>query len=86
MPACLVRQLRGVADERLVGFFGRQHGFVGDLGLIKLVRALTGRREVETWETAELLEPYGEWAGLASVYLLRGFSRGLIPLPAARAA
>jgi 3-methyladenine DNA glycosylase/8-oxoguanine DNA glycosylase len=63
-----------------------EHGFVGDLGLIKLVRALTGRREVETWETAELLEPYGEWAGLASVYLLRGFSRGLIPLPAARAA
>jgi hypothetical protein len=41
---------------------------------------------VEAWETAELLEPYGEWAGLASVYLLRGFSRGLIPLPAARAA
>jgi DNA-3-methyladenine glycosylase II len=63
-----------------------EHGFVGDLGLIKLVRALTGRREVETWETAELLEPYGEWAGLASVYLLRGFSRGLIPLPATRAA
>ena len=63
-----------------------EHGFVGDLGLIKLVRALTGRREVEAWETAELLQPYGEWAGLASVYLLRGFSRGLIPLPAARAA
>ena len=41
---------------------------------------------VETWETAELLEPYGEWAGLASVYLLTGFARGLIPLPAARAA
>ena len=63
-----------------------EHGFVGDLGLIKLLRALRGRTVVETWETAELLEPYGEWAGLASVYLLRGFSRGLIPLPAARAA
>lgn len=63
-----------------------EHGFVGDLGLVKLVRTLTGRHDVETWETAELLEPYGEWAGLASVYLLRGFSRGLIPLPAARAA
>jgi 3-methyladenine DNA glycosylase/8-oxoguanine DNA glycosylase len=63
-----------------------EHGLVGDLGLIKLVRALTGRRDVETWETAELLEPYGEWAGLASVYLLQGFSRGLIPLPAAHAA
>src|SRR5207248_504514 len=35
---------------------------------------------------AELLAPYGEWAGLASVYLLMGSSRGLIPLPAARAA
>jgi 3-methyladenine DNA glycosylase/8-oxoguanine DNA glycosylase len=62
-----------------------EHGFVGDLGLIKLLRALRGR-PVEAWETAELLEPYGEWAGLASVYLLRGFSRGLVQLPAARAA
>jgi 3-methyladenine DNA glycosylase/8-oxoguanine DNA glycosylase len=62
-----------------------EHGLVGDLGLVKLLRALRGR-PVETWETAELLEPYGEWAGLASVYLLRGFSQGLIPLPAARAA
>jgi 3-methyladenine DNA glycosylase/8-oxoguanine DNA glycosylase len=63
-----------------------EHGLVGDLGLVKLVRALRGRQAVETWETAELLEPYGEWAGLASVYLLTGFGRGLIPLPAARAA
>jgi 3-methyladenine DNA glycosylase/8-oxoguanine DNA glycosylase len=62
-----------------------EHGLVGDLGLVKLLRALRGR-EVEGWETAELLEPYGEWAGLASVYLLAGFGRGLIPLPAARAA
>jgi 3-methyladenine DNA glycosylase/8-oxoguanine DNA glycosylase len=62
-----------------------EHGLVGDLGLIKLLRALRGR-PVEGWETTELLEPYGEWAGLASVYLLSGFSRGLIPLPAARAA
>ncbi len=62
-----------------------EHGLVGDLGLIKLLRALRGR-PVEAWETTELLEPYGDWAGLASVYLLTGFSRGLIPLPAARAA
>ena len=62
-----------------------EHGLVGDLGLVKLLRALRGR-PVEGWETAELLEPYGEWAGLASVYLLTGFARGLIPLPAARAA
>jgi 3-methyladenine DNA glycosylase/8-oxoguanine DNA glycosylase len=70
----------------LEGLGRYEHGLVGDLGLVKLVRALTGRTVVETWETAELLEPYGEWAGLASVYLLQGFSRGLIPLPTARAA
>jgi 3-methyladenine DNA glycosylase/8-oxoguanine DNA glycosylase len=62
-----------------------EHGLVGDLGLVKLLRALRGR-PADGWETAELLEPYGEWAGLASVYLLAGFGRGLIPLPAARAA
>ena len=40
-------------------------------------------RPVEGWETAELLEPYRDWAGLASVYLLAGFSRGLLPVRAA---
>jgi 3-methyladenine DNA glycosylase/8-oxoguanine DNA glycosylase len=70
----------------LEGLGRYEHGLVGDLGLVKLVRRLRGRRTVETWETAELLEPYGEWAGLASMYLLAGFGRGLIPLPAARAA
>jgi 3-methyladenine DNA glycosylase/8-oxoguanine DNA glycosylase len=59
-----------------------EHGLVGDLGLIKLL-ARDGRR-VDATETAALLEPYGEWAGLASLYLLAGFSRGLIPLPQAR--
>jgi len=62
-----------------------EHGLVGDLGLVKLLRSLRGRL-VEGWETAELLEPYGEWAGLASVYLLAGLGRGLIPSSAARAA
>ena len=33
-----------------------------------------------------LLEPYGEWAGLASMYLLAGFGRGLLPVSEARAA
>ncbi|HJQ74534.1 MAG TPA: hypothetical protein VJ814_06585 [Gaiellaceae bacterium] len=69
----------------LEGLGRSEHGLVGDLGLVKLLRALRGR-PVETWETAELLEPYGEWAGLASVYLLAGSGRGLIPLPAGRAA
>jgi 3-methyladenine DNA glycosylase/8-oxoguanine DNA glycosylase len=69
----------------LEGLGRSEHGLVGDLGLVKFLRALRGRA-VEGWETAELLEPYGEWAGLASVYLLAGIGRGLIPLPAARAA
>jgi 3-methyladenine DNA glycosylase/8-oxoguanine DNA glycosylase len=63
------------------------YGLVGDLGLVKLLTALRGEHHrVETWETAELLAPYGEWAGIASVYLLAGFSRGLIPLDARAAA
>lgn len=61
------------------------HGLVGDLGLVKLLRAMRGR-EVEGWETAELLEPYGEFSGLASVYLLTGFGRGLLTFDAAAAA
>jgi hypothetical protein len=37
---------------------------------------------VEAEETDELLAPYGEWQGLASVYLLAGWSRGLVPVRA----
>jgi 3-methyladenine DNA glycosylase/8-oxoguanine DNA glycosylase len=59
-----------------------ERGLEGDLGLVKLLGAIRGRR-VEGWETAELLEPYGEWAGLASVYMLAGFGRGLLPVAAA---
>jgi 3-methyladenine DNA glycosylase/8-oxoguanine DNA glycosylase len=62
-----------------------EHGLVGDLGLVKLLRAIRGR-PVEGWETAELLAPYGEWAGLASVYLLAGHGRGLLPVARPRAA
>ena len=69
----------------LQGLGRYDYGLVGDLGLVKLLRALRGR-PVEGWETAELLEPYREWAGLASMYLLAGFSRGLLPVSAARAA
>ena len=69
----------------LEGLGRSDHGLVGDLGLVKLLAALRGRR-VEGWETAELLEPYGEWAGLASVYLLAGHGRGLVPVPQVRAA
>jgi 3-methyladenine DNA glycosylase/8-oxoguanine DNA glycosylase len=61
-------------------------GIVGDLGLIKLLSAMRGRR-VEAWETEELLAPYGDWAGIASVYLLLAWARGLLPVsPAERRA
>jgi len=73
----------GVVCMEGLGRFER--GLVGDLGLVKLASALRGRR-VEAWETEELLEPYGEWAGLASVYLLAAYARGLVPLPASRSA
>jgi 3-methyladenine DNA glycosylase/8-oxoguanine DNA glycosylase len=65
----------------LQGLGSYERGLVGDLGLLKLCKALHGRW-VDVGETADLLEPYGEWQGLASVYLLSGFGRGLIPLPA----
>jgi 3-methyladenine DNA glycosylase/8-oxoguanine DNA glycosylase len=63
----------------LQGLGRTERGLVGDLGLVKLLSTMRGRR-VEGWETAELLEPYGEWAGLASVYLLAGWGRGLVPV------
>ena len=71
----------GVVCLEGLGRFER--GLEGDLGLVKLLAVMRGRR-VEGWETAELLEPYGEWAGLASVYMLSGWARGLLPV--ARAA
>jgi 3-methyladenine DNA glycosylase/8-oxoguanine DNA glycosylase len=55
----------------LYGLGRYEHGLVGDLGLIKLCASLLGRR-AEPEDTSRLLEPYGEWAGLASVYLLAG--------------
>ena len=62
----------------LEGLGRYDHGLVGDLGLIKLVSSLRGRW-VEADETAALLEPYGEWQGLAGLFLMLGWSRGLIP-------
>jgi 3-methyladenine DNA glycosylase/8-oxoguanine DNA glycosylase len=62
----------------LEGLGRYERGLVGDLTLIKLMSRLRGRW-VEGYETSELLEPYGEWAGLASLYLAMGFKHGLIP-------
>ncbi|HEY1316809.1 MAG TPA: hypothetical protein VGF10_06305 [Gaiella sp.] len=53
-------------------------GLVGDLSLVKLYAALTGRW-VEGPETAALLAPYEEWQGLAGEVLLLGWARGLVP-------
>ncbi len=53
----------------LYGLGRYEHGLVGDLGLVRLCGTLLGRR-AEPEDTRRLLEPYGEWAGLASVYLL----------------
>jgi 3-methyladenine DNA glycosylase/8-oxoguanine DNA glycosylase len=64
----------------LEGLGRYERGIVGDLTLIKLMSDLRGRW-VEAHETEELLEPYGEWAGLASVYLAMGYKHGLVPLP-----
>jgi 3-methyladenine DNA glycosylase/8-oxoguanine DNA glycosylase len=67
----------------LEGLGRHERGLVGDLSLIKLMSRLRGRW-VEGWETAELLAPYGEWAGLASLYLTTAFSHALVPLPSER--
>ena len=61
----------------LQGLGRYERGLARDLGLVKLAAELWGRR-VEAEETDELLAPYGEWAGLASVYLLVGHHAGLL--------
>ncbi|MGH2995305.1 MAG: DNA-3-methyladenine glycosylase family protein [Gaiellaceae bacterium] len=53
----------------LFGLGRFERGLVGDLGLVELCGTLLGRR-AEAEDTRALLEPYEEWAGLASVYLL----------------
>jgi 3-methyladenine DNA glycosylase/8-oxoguanine DNA glycosylase len=87
--ARLVRESRigpwSVGVVCLEGLGRYERGLVGDLGLVKLLSRLRGRW-VEGWETAELLEPYGEWAGLASVYMLSGFKQGTLPISARIAA
>jgi 3-methyladenine DNA glycosylase/8-oxoguanine DNA glycosylase len=71
----------GVVFLEGIGRYDR--GLARDLGLIKLLSAIEGRW-VEAEETDNLLASYGEWQGLASVYLLAGWSRGLVPVKATR--
>jgi AraC family transcriptional regulator of adaptative response / DNA-3-methyladenine glycosylase II len=54
-------------------------GLVSDLGLVKLYASVRGRWPERPDETAELLAPYEEWQGLASIFFLAGFARGLVP-------
>ena len=61
----------------LQGLGRYERGLARDLGLVKLASLLRGRR-AEPEETDELLAPYGEWAGLASVYMLAAFHAGYI--------
>jgi 3-methyladenine DNA glycosylase/8-oxoguanine DNA glycosylase len=56
-------------------------GINRDLGLVKLMSLIEGRW-VEAEETDALLARYDQWQGLASVYLLSGWGRGLIPVKA----
>jgi 3-methyladenine DNA glycosylase/8-oxoguanine DNA glycosylase len=58
----------------LFGLGRFERGLVGDLGLVKLCGALHGGW-ADAEDTRELLEPYAEWAGLASVYLLAAFPK-----------
>jgi len=59
---------------------------VGDLGLMRIVARETGRWP-EAEETRALVEGYGEWAGLAAMYLLRHpHARTKTGAPAVRAA
>ncbi|MFN0155248.1 MAG: DNA-3-methyladenine glycosylase family protein [Gaiella sp.] len=53
-------------------------GPAGDLGLVKLVTALTGR-VASTEDTQEFLASYGEWQALAGNMLMLGWGRGLVP-------
>ena len=64
----------------LEGLGRYERGLARDLGLVRIAAALWGRH-VEAEETDELLAPYGEWAGLASVYLLAGHASGSLVLP-----
>jgi 3-methyladenine DNA glycosylase/8-oxoguanine DNA glycosylase len=81
-PARLARE-RGVGPwsvgvVALQGLGRYDVGLVGDLGLVKLLASLRGVW-LEPAESAALLAPYEEWQGLASIFLLQGFKRGLVP-------
>jgi 3-methyladenine DNA glycosylase/8-oxoguanine DNA glycosylase len=68
----------------LEGLGRHDHGLVGDLGLIRLCGHLLGR-DATAADTAALLEPWAEWAGIASTYYLHhplARQRGRVRWPA----
>jgi 3-methyladenine DNA glycosylase/8-oxoguanine DNA glycosylase len=68
----------------LYGLGRYERGLVGDLGLVKLCGSLNGRW-ADAEDTRELLRPYEEWAGLASVFLLASFPKKKWTSPVGRA-
>jgi DNA-3-methyladenine glycosylase II len=82
-----VRSMRGMgpwtAASLLLHGFGRlDYGLAGDLGLIRLATRLQGT-PASVADTQRLLEGYGPWQGLASVWLLHHPLAGRHPSPAA---
>lgn len=57
------------AQVLLYGYGRFDRGLAGDLSLIRLSTRLLGR-EATTEDNEQLLEPYGEWRGLASIWLM----------------
>ena len=83
-----LRALPGVgawtAAQVLMYGYGRfDRGLAGDLSLIRLSTRMLGR-EATTEDNERLLEPYGEWRALASMWLMHHpLGRREAPLPPA---
>ena len=81
-----LRALRGLgawtSGHVLLHGYGRlDRGLAGDLALVRLATRLLGRK-ADTADTERLLEPYGEWRGLASLWLMHHPLAARHPLPA----
>ena len=85
--AARVRSFRGLgpwtASSLLLHGFGRlDYGLAGDLGLIRIATRLQGS-PATVEDTQRLLEGYGPWQGLASVWLLQHPLAARHPAPGA---
>jgi DNA-3-methyladenine glycosylase II len=82
-----VRSFRGLgpwtaASVLLHGFGRLDYGLAGDLGLIRIATRLQGS-PASVEDTQRLLEGYGPWQGLASVWLLHHPLAARHPVPGA---